>query len=129
MVHTVTVPLVPELYDFWGALVPAFITPCPGFTVGKPRLVVVAVQGAPLTFPFPAWHRPMNVSAWSVVQFGPLRHNGKIWRSLNGARIHSEPVSANTAAWEVSPLFELPHDSLRDIGFINVNPVGMNAAL
>ena len=31
----------------------AFNTPCPVFTVGKSRLVVVAVQGAPNTFLFP----------------------------------------------------------------------------
>ena len=34
---------------YMGAFVPvAYASPCPGFsTVGKPRLVVVAVQGAP----------------------------------------------------------------------------------
>lgn len=43
-------------------------------------------------------------------------------------RLHSDQVSANTAAWKVSPLFELPHNFLRDLIFINANPVGMNAA-
>jgi len=49
LVQFILLQLYKFLYISWGALVPAvFVAPCPVFTVGKPRLVVVMVPSFPI---------------------------------------------------------------------------------